>query len=146
MARKPLAPEEKALLRDSPYVETILKDNIIFTSEFKKKLYEELVNGKSIRTTLSEHNIDPRILGDRRIWDLASRLRANADREEGFNDLRSNNYRKPAKESPEQKLTAQVQQLQHELAYTRQEVEFLKKLYEADSEVRKSWESKRRRK
>ena len=57
----------------------------------------------------------------------AQKLRANADREEGFEDRRKLNSRKPAKQTREQTLAARVEQLEHELAYTRQEVEFLKK-------------------
>ena len=37
-----------------------------------------------------------------------------------------------------------IKQLEHELAYTRQEVEFLKKLRMADMEAQKEWESKHR--
>ncbi|MGI6745407.1 MAG: HTH domain-containing protein [Acutalibacteraceae bacterium] len=39
-----------------------------------------------------------------------------------------------------------VRQLEHELAYAKQEVEFLKKIQQADMEARKQWESKKRRK
>ena len=99
-----------------------------------------------MRTIFEEHGIDPEILGDRRIWGFAYKLRANADREEGYADLRKNNSRKPAKESREQTLAVRVEQLEHELAYTRQEVEFLKKIHTADLEARKLWESKHRQK
>ena len=39
-----------------------------------------------------------------------------------------------------------IRQLEHELAYTRQEVEFLKKLQVANMEAQKQWESKHRQK
>lgn len=39
-----------------------------------------------------------------------------------------------------------IEQLEHELAYTRQEVEFLKKIQNAGMEEQKVWESKHRRK
>ena len=58
----------------------------------------------------------------------------------------ANNQRKRAKPTKEQTLAARVKDLEHELAYTRQEVEFLKKIHLADLEARKSWESKHRRK
>lgn len=146
MAKKPLNAEEIAELRSSPYVASITSGKIRFTPEFKKVMYEELMNGKTIRTVLEEHGIDPEILGDKRIWGIAEKLRANADREEGFADLRKHNNRKPAKETKEQTLAEQVEQLRHELAYTRQEVEFLKKIHTADLEARKLWESKQRQK
>ena len=65
---------------------------------------------------------------------------------EGFADLRTGNQHKPAKETTEHTLGARVEQLEHELAYTRQEVEFLKKIHVADLEARKLWESKQRQK
>ena len=39
-------------------------------------------------------------------------------------------------------METRIKQLEHELAYTRQEVEFLKKLQMADMEARRQWESK----
>lgn len=99
-----------------------------------------------MRSIFEEHGIAPEILGDKRIWSFAHKLRINADRDEGFTDLRKNNSRKPAKETSEQALAARVEQLEHELAYTRQEVEFLKKIHTADLEARKSWESRLLRK
>ena len=146
MAKKPLSEEEIAELRRSPYVACVISDRISFTPEFRKVMYDELTGGKTVRVILKEHGIDPKILGDKRLWGIASKLRANADREEGFEDLRKGNSRKPAKGTEEQTLAAKVEQLTHELAYTRQEVEFLKKIHMADLEARKLWESKQRRK
>ena len=146
MAKKPLNAEEIAELRSCPYVAGIISGRINFTPEFKRSAYQQLMDGKTMRTIFEEHGIDPEILGDRRIWGIAYRLRCKADREEGYADLRKNNSRKPAKETREQTLAARVEQLEHELAYTRQEVEFLKKIHTADLEARKLWESKQRQK
>ena len=146
MTRKELNTEELAELRASPYVASIISGRINFTPEFKREAYRQLMDGKSMRTIFEEHGIAPEILGDKRIWGFAHKLRTNADRDEGFADLRKNNSRKPAKETREQTLAARVEQLEHELAYTRQEVEFLKKIHTADLEARKSWESRLRQK
>ena len=51
-----------------------------------------------------------------------------------------------AKKSGERTLTQRVEELEHELAYAQQEVEFLKKIHTADLEARKQWEYKQRRK
>ena len=108
--------------------------------------YRLLMEGRSMRSIFEEHGIAPEILGDKRIWGFAHKLRTNADRDAGFADLRKNNSRKPASQTREQTLAARVEQLEHELAYTRQEVEFLKKIHTADLEARKSWESRLRQK
>ncbi len=146
MAKKPLNAEEIAELRSSPYVASIISGRINFTPEFKRVAYDQLTNGKSMREILEEHGIDPEILGESRLYGIAYKLRQNADRDEGFTDLRAQNSRKPLKETREQTLAARVEQLEHELAYTRQEVEFLKKIRTADLEARKLWESKQRQK
>lgn len=146
MAKKPLNAEEIAQLRSSPYVASIISGRIHFTPEFKRVAYEQLTNGKPMRTIFEEHGIDPEILGESRLYGIAYKLRQNADREEGFSDLRGQNNRKPAKETREQTLAARVELLEHELAYTRQEIEFLKKIHTADLEARKLWESKQRQK
>lgn len=146
MAKKTLNAEEIAKLRNSPYIASVLSGRITFTPEFKRLAYEQMSCGKSIHKVLEEHGINPEILGESRIWGLVQKLRANADRAEGFADLRVRNKRKPAKESKEQTLATKVEELEHELAYMRQEVEFLKKIHMADLEARKLWESKQRRK
>jgi transposase-like protein len=146
MAKKQLNAEEIAELRECPFVESVISGRIKFTPEFKRMAYQQLVAGKSMREIFEENGIDPEILGGARIWGFAEKLRKNAEREEGFEDLRKHNSRKPAKGTKEQALAARVEQLEHELAYTRQEVEFLKKIHLADLEARKQWESKHRQK
>ncbi len=146
MAQKPLNAEEISELSSSPYVASIISGRITFTPEFKRVAYDLLVKGTPIREIFEKHGIDPEILGNARMWGFAQKLRANADREEGFEDRRKLNSRKPAKQTREQTLAARVEQLEHELAYTRQEVEFLKKIHMADLEARKQWESKQRQK
>ena len=108
--------------------------------------YRLLMEGRTMRSIFEEHGIASEILGDKRIWSFAHKLRTIADRDEGFADLRKDNTRKPASQTREQTLAARVEQLEHELAYTRQEVEFLKKIHTADLEARKSWESRLRQK
>jgi len=144
MAKKQLNAEEIAELRESPFVSSIISGRISFTPEFKRMAYGQLISGKSMREIFEENGIDPDILGTSRIWGFAEKLRKNADREGGFEDQRSHNSRKTAKGTREQALSARVEQLEHELAYTRQEVEFLKKIRMADLEARKQWESKHR--
>ena len=143
---KKLTPEERDILRKSPHVSQVIGERISFTPEFKRMAYREMLDGKTLRTILFEHGINPDMLGDSRIWGIAEKLRKNADREEGFVDRRKQNQRRSAKETKEQSLESKIEQLEHELAYTRQEVEFLKKIRMADLEAQKEWESKQRQK
>lgn len=144
--RKDLTPEEIAELRENPWIDSVKGQHISYSEDFKKEAFRELMDGKSMHTIFFEHGINPDVVGDGRIYVLTCRLRKRSDSEEGFKDLRANNQRKPAKPSKEQTLAARVNELEHELAYTRQEVEFLKKIHLADLEARKLWESKQRQK
>ena len=88
-----------------------------------------------------ECGIDPEILGMSRIKGFGYNLKKQAMRESGFTDNRQNNCRRPVR-TGEESVETRIKQLEHELAYTRQEVEFLKKLQMADMEARRQWESK----
>lgn len=146
MPEKTFTLQEREILRLSPHITTVTKTRIMFTPEFKRVAYTLLMRGRKMRDILQEYSINPDILGEARIMGIAQRIRAMGKREEGFTDLRIKNTHQPAKETPEQTLAARVTQLEHELAYTKQEVEFLKKVHMADLEARMSWKSKHRQK
>ena len=124
MAEKSCTLQEREILRLSPHVTTVTKTIIMFTPEFKRVAYTLLMRGRKMRDILREYSINPDILGETRIMGIAQRIRAMGKREEGFTDLRIKNTHQPPKESPEEALEDRVTQLEHELAYTRQEVEF----------------------
>ncbi|MGI6153819.1 MAG: HTH domain-containing protein [Christensenellaceae bacterium] len=142
---KPLSQEQIEYLRKSPHVCSVSEVLLSFTAEFKKFFYTELQKGKTPKTILKEVGIDPKWMGDRRIHSLRTVVMGQAKRTGGFTD---NVRRIPM--SPEQK-TAQsteekIARLEHELAYTKQELEYLKKIYLADREAEQVWLLKHRRK
>ena len=144
MARKIITREDVEELKKSPYVESVSPQQVKFTGDFKRMAYQELTEGKTMREVLVESGIRPEILGDSRIWSIAQKLRKESEREGGFKDQREKNSRKPKKMTEGQAMAERIEQLEHELAYTRQEVEFLKKLHAANMEAQKKWESRRR--
>lgn len=143
MSNKLLSEEEVAALKASSYVESVSCRSVTFTPEFKRTVYRELLGGKNIRDILEEHGIDTAALGQVRINGLLDRLRKESDRKEGFANLR-HQRRSKSEEERSQSAERRIRQLEAELAYTRQEVEFLKKVQAADMEARKAWESKHR--
>ena len=139
----PLSQQEVEQLRKNPYIKSATANTVQFTQEFKKLAYDEKFKGKTVSETMQACGIDPEVLGISRVKGFACSLNKKAREGTGFADLREENYRRPAKaETVEQR----IHQLENELAYTRQEVEFLKKLQAVNMEAQKKWESKHRQK
>lgn len=148
VSQEPFTEEERLSLLNNQYVSGVTNDSVQFTEEFKELAYNEfLKSGKPMREIFREHGIDPEILGSKRIWNFTAKLQGKAKKSQGFGDARKYNKRRPACTPIEEKaLTVRVRDLEHELAYMRQEVEFLKKTQMADMEARILWESKQSRK
>lgn len=146
MARKLLTKEQIAELEKNPSIAKVTANTVSFTPEFKRIAYQQLVDGKRLRDILREIGIDPEVLGNSRLWGMAEKLRQDANREEGYADLRKGNCRKAAKETPERTDKERLTYLEHKVAYMEQVIEFLKKVQTADTEARMSWDSKRRQK
>lgn len=145
MSRKLLTDEEVIELRNHPGIAHVSPRAIIFTPEFKQKIYDRLIQGESLDRILESEGINTAALGKARLTGIREKIYKQAERDEGFAVL--SKERKPrSNEEREASLQSQIRQLQHELAYTKQEVEFLKKVQAADMEARKQWESKQRRK
>lgn len=144
MSNKLFSQEEVEILRNNPNVAGVTSRLIYFTPEFKQKAYDELIGGAKLRDILLRSGIDPSVLGEIRIRGLQQKLEKQAARPEGFQNLKQSGQ-KPVT-SKEKSLEKQVRELQHQLAYTQQEVEFLKKIRVADLEAQKQWESKHRQK
>ena len=125
-------------------VRRVSETTISFHEDFLKRYYSERINEKRPKDIFQENGIDPEILGKSRIKSFDIHTRRKAERESGFSDERKLNQRRP-KNTP-QADADRITQLEHELAYTRQEVEFLKKIASANMEARIAWESKHRQK
>lgn len=135
--------EQMEQLIKNPHVKSVTPSTVRFTEEFKRYYYQKHTSGALVRDIFLECGIDPDILGESRIDGFCYTINKQAKRDTGFTDNRQNNYRRPAK-TGEETVDTRIKQLEHELAYTRQEVEFLKKLQMADMEARRQWESKHR--
>ena len=134
--------EDIKVLESNENVRRVSEQSVSFTEEFTRKFYNERINGKRPEDIFRENGIDPEMLGQSRIKSYDFHTRRNAEREYGFIDIRKLNHRRP-KKKPESDAD-RITQLEHELAYTRQEVEFLKKIASANMEARIAWESKHR--
>lgn len=143
MSRKLLSEEEIAELKQNPHVTSVSARSVNFTAEFKQIAYEAMIRGEKLASVLEMYGINSGILGEARIRGLAQRLYQFAEREEGFRSQKGQ-AKRSSQELEEEDLRKRLKRLENELAYTRQEVEFLKKVQEADTEARRQWESKRK--
>ena len=145
MSKKLFSEEEIAAFRSSPYVESVSDRSLIFTPEFKEKCHTMYRQGIPMKKILEDHGIDTNAMGNSRITGFCQKLMNEANRPEGFANLRK--QKRQAREQTEQtKLERRVRQLEHQLAYAQQEVEILKKLQQANMEAQKQWESRHRQK
>lgn len=143
MSKKLLSEEEIAELKQNPHVTSVSPRSVNFSVEFKQIAYEAMMRGENLASVLEMYGINTGVLGEARIRGMTERLYKFADREEGFRSQKGRKKRNKD-ELEEENLRKRLQRLENELAYTRQEVEFLKKVQEADTEARRQWESKRK--
>lgn len=123
--------EQVLLLRENPYTDSVTRERLFFTKEFKEIFYSQYQSGEIPRRILAEHGYDPKILGNRRIWGISSSIRKQYKKHGGFYDG-SAPYRPTKAPLPESKAPAsekeEIKHLQHEIDYLKQEVAFLKKI------------------
>ena len=141
----PLSKREIERLRSNPYVASVTANTVRFTEDFKALAYGEKLKGISVAETMRRCGIDPDVLGMSRVEGFRYTLNKKARQQNDFADGRSENCRHPRK-TGEKTVEQRIRNLENELAYTRQEVAFLKKLQAANMEAQRQWESKQRQK
>ena len=117
--KKIITKEEIEILRENPYVKGASPNKVSFTSDFKREFLRRYDAGETGRKILHSMSIDPEILGDSRIWAMPWKYREELEQHGVFSDVR--------RKSEHNIETSSVEQLRVEVAYLKQEVEFLKK-------------------
>ena len=136
MIKKLFTEEEVLALKANPCVARASHLSVSFTEQFKRKAYGELLAGKPMWQIFKDHGIDTDALGPVRVMKFQQFINKCAERGDGFKNLR-NAGRGEKSEGDEAAVSKRVESLEHEVAYLRQVVEFLKKTRQADSEARK---------
>ena len=149
MGRKYLTEAELEKVRANPYVAKASAANISYTADFKRLVRRELLEGKNIMDIFRDAGFDVSALGWPRISHFKQKIMEFADpdfKEKGKLITKEAPLKESTDEDDIETLKKRVRWLEHQLAYTQQEVEFVKKIQTADTEARKRWESKQRRK
>ena len=121
--------EQIDILRENPYVKSVYTGSIKFTADFKREYLTRFDAGETGRNILSSFGINPEIIGDSRIWSLQGKFRDELERHGCFSDVR--------RKSENDVQSASIEQLRIEVAYVKQEVEFLKKNLTLDLEAQR---------
>ncbi|NLD93180.1 MAG: hypothetical protein GX639_10990 [Fibrobacter sp.] len=141
-----LTKEQLEELQKSPHVLAVNEKTISYSARFKEHVYSEHMAGKSYETILTEAGIDPDILGAKRLNSLRTMVQAEGKRGAGFTDKNSRLPRGTLSSKLIKTDGDKIARLEQELAYTRQELEFLKKIYLADMEAQKACDTRHHRK
>ena len=120
-------------LKANPYTLQVDDKRIFFTIEFKKIFWTKYQAGMSPRVIFKELNYNLDYFGQKQIDSIVQRVKKEAlvgEFTEGYQRSKRMKIKEPELSNPEQTL----QQMQHEMLYLRQEVEFLKKVLKKEKD------------
>ena len=119
MSKVKFTPEQQQLMRDNPYTIRVTEDILNLSKEFKELFYKEYVAGSSPREILQKYGYPADVLGAQRICGISHSIRKQFEKTGEFRDVRT--LGDPMKAD-------KIRQLEHQVNYLTQEVEFLKKI------------------
>ena len=123
MSKAKFTSEQQQLLRSNPYTIRVTEDVLNLSKEFKELFYKEYQSGTLPQDILQKYGYPAEILGKQRIWGISHTIRKQFEEAGEFRDIRTP-CNSTVATSPEER----VRQLEHQVNYLTQEVEFLKKI------------------
>ena len=128
MSKTTFTSEQIAELSANPYTYNVTPKFLLFTKEFKELFWSEYCEGKPPRMILRECGYDTELLGTDRISGIQQSLKREYHKWNTFHDGKCPpKAAAPTKSGSDETVT--IKQLQHEVEYLKQEIEFLKKTY-----------------
>ena len=125
MSKVKFTPEQQEILRNNQYTVRITADTLSLSKEFKELFYHEYLSGAVPREILQKYGYPAEILGKKRIWGITQCIKKEFECNGSFRDIRSDKAtRLSIPQTPDEK----IRQMEHQLEYLTQEVEFLKKI------------------
>lgn len=126
MAVNKFTEDEIKELRENPYVVSVSDKSINYSEEFKELFWIDYQNGLAPSMIFSKYGFDPNVLGTKRRTNFVYRLKAEADRIDGFKDKRKDNSGRPVTKdlTPDEK----IDRLNHKIDVLQQENDFLKRV------------------
>ena len=135
--------KEKKLLEANPYTFKVTKNHLFFTSEFKEAFWTAYKAGMAPRKIIEDLGYDLSIFGQKQIDSITQRIKAQAFSPSGFRQGIDRTRRKKNEllipKSTDEEQQPVLKAIYNELAYLRQEVDFLRKIVRAkNTPVRRS--------
>ena len=128
---KEYTPKQVKQLKANPYTLNVTKNKLYFTKEFKSDFWVSYQAGNAPRKILQDLGYNLTIFEQKQI-------KKQALSGEGFREGENRENRTKLKDRSLEENPKSMEQMQHELLYLRQEVEFLKKIVKADNSKRKN--------
>lgn len=116
--------EQVQLLAENQYTRRVSEMSISFTPEFHRKFIKMKNDGMSNREIFRSCNYDPKMMGIHRMATIARKTKGKDPKD--FPDKRPLKSKAPTFDETSDKKA--MRQMQHEIKYMRQEIEFLKKI------------------
>jgi len=136
---KEYTPKQIKQLQANPYTLKVTNKKLYFTIKFKEDFWIRYQAGDAPRKILTDFGYDASLLGQKQIDSLVQRIKKQALSGEGFREGANRDRRLPKKDLLiEETDKSSIEQMQHELLYLRQEVEFIKKIIKADNSKRRN--------
>ena len=120
-------------LKQNSYTLQVDEQRIFFTIEFKKAFWTKYQAGMSPRSIFRELNYNLENFGQKQIDSIVQRIKKealNGEFTEGYNRIN----RVKIKETTSEITPQNLKQMQNELLYLRQEVDFLKKVLKKEKD------------
>jgi hypothetical protein len=134
MGWKYFTEEQMNHLRESPHVLKVYPKQVHFSAHFKEMLWNSVQAGKEPHDAIAALGIDPDVLGETRIYGMMTAIKNNVLEGKGFRDMQTKYEKYSHSSNPEIK----IRNLEQQLAYKDQEIEFLKKIVSLGEEASES--------
>ncbi len=120
-------------LKSNPYTLKVSDKRIFFTIEFKKIFWKKYQAGMSPRSIFKEMDYNLDYFGQKQIDSIVQRVKKEAlagEFTEGYSRINRIKINEPSSDITSQN----IKQMQNELLYLRQEVDFLKKVLKTEQD------------
>lgn len=142
MGKNYFTPEQVEELRKNKYVKHVSEKAITYTEEFKEKFILEYNSGKLPFQIITEMGFSYKVLGEKRVSNIANRLKKQSVRPEGFKDTRADSSGRPrTRDLTQEEL---IERQKQEIELLKAKVEYLSLLRRAEREA--SWKAKSKKK